>query len=503
MGNTKFKLDLLKQENSRLLVENTELRNENAKLRQDLEGYEARITKLEQGEKSITNVLQSSVCEAGYSVSNIISSEMENSNDTPISDITDNASNSNDVHEQIVIQNEDAEASDNVSNSGVSLSSIDIYQPICTEPKSSEDKEMDDFHDSIYKERVSKEIMERIREKKLREQNLSLNNSHSVTASGNLLEQPTLSFDIKTVNNVNDQDSKLLHSTETINNISQEQKSITNSTENLTLVSDFVQGLLQEFTSHNNQCWKSVEIPNPTSVSESLQKLAHLFHKASIVRKNLINTKREEILSWGRYSERYENKAIELKSENKNLTDKSARNRIYNEMKPYLSSISDRYLRVMTCKVRKINKLFGYEYDLVTLKKINGIGWHIVNRVTCSADSISKLTNPQIQYIIDYVTSKTVNNVNNQESKSTETEEAITSKSLPETEISTSPEFQPNPTHDCDYFRNKILLRYSDLYKTCSNKKFDYYDIIEGSLYPICKQSHEDGKSRVRNHLNI
>ncbi|CAG8665085.1 4512_t:CDS:1, partial [Diversispora eburnea] len=175
--------------------------------------------------------------------------------------------------------------------------------------------------------------------------------------------QPTLSFDIKTVNNVNDQDSKLLHSTETVNNISQEQKSITNSTENLTLVSDFVQGLLQEFTSHNNQCWESVEIPNPTSVSESLQKLAHLFHKASIARKNSINTKREEILSWGRYSERYEDKAIELRSENKNLTDKSARNRIYNEMKPYLSGISDGYLRVMTCKARKINKLFGYEYD--------------------------------------------------------------------------------------------------------------------------------------------
>ncbi|CAG8664721.1 6652_t:CDS:1, partial [Diversispora eburnea] len=66
--------------------------------------------------------------------------------------------------------------------------------------------------------------------------------------------------------------------------------------------------------------------------------------------------------------------------------------------------------------------LFGYEYDPVTLKKINGIGWHMVNRVTCSADSISRLTNPQIQYIIDYVTSKTVNNVNDQESKSTETE---------------------------------------------------------------------------------
>ena len=68
----------------------------------------------------------------------------------------------------------------------------------------------------------------------------------------------------------------------------------------------------------------------------------------------------------------------------------------------------------MTCKARKINKLFGYEYDPETLKKINGIGWDMIHRVTCSADSISRLTNPQIRYIIDYVTSKIVNIVNNQ-----------------------------------------------------------------------------------------
>ena len=92
MGNTKSELDLLKQKNARLLVENTELRNENAKLRQDIEGHETRITKLEQGEKSITNVLQSSV--------NIISSKMENSNNTPASDVTEDTSNS-DISEQV------------------------------------------------------------------------------------------------------------------------------------------------------------------------------------------------------------------------------------------------------------------------------------------------------------------------------------------------------------------------------------------------------------------
>ena len=42
-------------------------------------------------------------------------------------------------------------------------------------------------------------------------------------------------------------------------------------------------------------------------------------------------------------------------------------------MKPYLTDVSIRYLQVITCKVRKINKLFRYKYDLVTLKKIKGI----------------------------------------------------------------------------------------------------------------------------------
>ena len=42
-------------------------------------------------------------------------------------------------------------------------------------------------------------------------------------------------------------------------------------------------------------------------------------------------------------------------------------------MKPYLLDVSDEYLRKITSKARKINKLFGYDYDLITLKKIKGI----------------------------------------------------------------------------------------------------------------------------------
>ncbi len=77
-------------------------------------------------------------------------------------------------------------------------------------------------------------------------------------------------------------------------------------------------------------------------------------------------------------------------------------------MKPYLTGVSDIYLCKITSKARKINKLFSYEYDLVTLQKIKGIGRHMIQWVIYSADRISKLTNLQIDYIIEQVESKTI-----------------------------------------------------------------------------------------------
>ncbi|CAI2182674.1 5605_t:CDS:2 [Funneliformis geosporum] len=60
----------------------------------------------------------------------------------------------------------------------------------------------------------------------------------------------------------------------------------------------------------------------------------------------------------------------------------------------------------MTCKTRKINRLFGYKYDPLTLKKIKDIPDYMIQRVTCSADKILRLINPQIKYIIEQVKSK-------------------------------------------------------------------------------------------------
>ena len=69
---------------------------------------------------------------------------------------------------------------------------------------------------------------------------------------------------------------------------------------------------------------------------------------------------------------------------------------------------------------------------------------------------------------------------------------------LPETKISAVSALSLSPsnlTYDCDYFRNKILGRYPDIYREFNSKKFDYYGIIDKSLCPACKLSHKDEKS--------
>jgi hypothetical protein len=93
----------------------------------------------------------------------------------------------------------------------------------------------------------------------------------------------------------------------------------------------------------------------------------------------------------------------------------------------------------MTCKARKINKLFGYEYDPVTLKKFDGIEGYMVNRVTCSADRISKLTNSQI---VEQVKSNEVNSDDDNDSSDPEEQNKDNSSNLDTNQINTSEEVQ-------------------------------------------------------------
>ncbi len=99
----------------------------------------------------------------------------------------------------------------------------------------------------------------------------------------------------------------------------------------------------------------------------------------NITRGKTIIAKQAEITIWHLFSKRFEDKVMKLRSEDKKLADKTVRSQIYAKMKLYLMDIFDEYLHIMICKVRKINKLFGYKYDSVILKKIDGIIRYMVN----------------------------------------------------------------------------------------------------------------------------
>ena len=221
------------------------------------------------------------------------------------------------------------------------------------------------------------------------------------------------------------------------------------------------------------------------SFGNCAQHLSHLF-------KTAIRSRQQEILNWYYYSLEFENKVRDITANGK-IKDKAARTMIYKEMKPFLPNITQDNLRKKTLRARKLLMLFGKD----------GVGIDKIKQVTYSANEISKLTNIQIQNIINQVTLKTVPSGNDQTnaevSALSNARSALSPKDniLPENKIPSinHTSVSSNPAHDRDYFRNKILGRYPYIYKTIITEKFDYYGIIEGSLCPMCKQSHEDGKS--------
>ena len=124
----------------------------------------------------------------------------------------------------------------------------------------------------------------------------------------------------------------------------------------------------------------------------------------------------------------------------------------------------------------------------------NGIGLDKIKLVSYSTTEISKLTNAQIQNVINqvkkytsehqsHVTLKTVSLTNHQ----------IKAKASTSANILSSP--QSNPTYNRTYFRNKTLDQYPNLYREYSSEDFDYYGITDKTLCSLCKLGHDDEES--------
>ncbi|RIA85038.1 hypothetical protein C1645_831411 [Glomus cerebriforme] len=179
-------------------------------------------------------------------------------------------------------------------------------------------------------------------------------------------------------------------------------------------------------------------------------------------------TGHEEILSWVYYSNNFENKVVEIHHET-GVTDKTARTQIYKEMLEHLAE--------------------------------NGVGIDKIKCVNCSANEISKLTNEQIQNVIDQVTSKTISLGNDQSHMPLKTTNGDASSKLMVNVSTTSRPPIPRTTYDRSYFCNKTLGQYPTIYREFSSENFDYYGITDKTscdpkkTCPLCSLDHDDEES--------
>ncbi|RHZ59926.1 hypothetical protein Glove_360g18 [Diversispora epigaea] len=454
MANTQSKIRLLEELNSKLQAENTELRNkntelrnENAKLRHDIEGHETRITKLEQGEKSITKVPQSLV-NSNDTPEQIVS----RCNDTPISDITDDTSNSG-VSISLIDNTPD------LSSEHILAQSKEVKSRVSNSTKLPEDiidddtAETLDFVETIYKERVSEEIMERIKERKHQEQNLSSNRGVAFSY---------------------DSESRLLGLQG--NNNSSDQSNLSCDT----LCGE--QSSLKTVTLETN-------LKDSTKVSESKSPT------------NLLPNQKHEVLCSAKipYNQKVE-RGLRLELF---ICTKNNNHKISKVFDIQIPEFSLEAILSGSSKVTSQNIVDLFRVAMKIRQK-ESLCWNKISQITYSASAISSLKDIQIQNIINDFPKSTDMSCQAQSAISSEIKvigvtnchahisdlSSLTDSSaelarskLSEIKVSEEAKktlLETEATHDHAYFCDMTLLRYSDLYKTSINEKFDYYDIIEG-----------------------
>ncbi|GBC39744.2 hypothetical protein GLOIN_2v1470683 [Rhizophagus irregularis DAOM 181602=DAOM 197198] len=150
---------------------------------------------------------------------------------------------------------------------------------------------------------------------------------------------------------------------------------------------------------------QDVKFSSPKTIisgSISIKRLANSFCQANGARNRSITTKRSEITTWRLFSERFENKVLEPRAENKKLADRTAKTQIYSEMKPYLTDISDEYLCVKAFKARKLTSYLGLNMILW-----NYGGGHWGGKVPPNSESDSNY-DKSMERIYDELTHKEV-----------------------------------------------------------------------------------------------
>ncbi|CAG8723847.1 7870_t:CDS:1 [Cetraspora pellucida] len=513
--NLKVELEKNKKDITYLSAENSELKIKVAKLSCDFEKIKSKGI--------ITDSPEQLPISEKKTVS--VSTEMENSNVTPeqidlqtggvsTSDMSDDTSNSDDIPTKVISplngsqpDKEEAITPDPMPEIEHSLTQVQKAESSTTSlPQNIIDvdtAETLDFVEMKHKERVSKEIMERIREKKLRDQNSSLDSTSSEPSYENQnLESSIIS---QSISNSSELSLDNNSSNQSNSSCGSESKSPTNLSPNQKIPYNqkVERGLRLELfictKDNNHKISKVFDIQIPEFSLEAIlsgssnvtsQNIVDLFRVAMKIRQ-------KESLCWYCYYKAYENRVNDVKTAN-NIDDQLARTIVYNEIKSLLPNITDVNLRKITSRAKKVYILY------------EGIGIDKISQITYSASAISSLKNNQIQNIIndfpkttDMSCQKVIGVTNchaymSDLSSSNDSSAELVLSKLPEIEVSEEAKktlLETEAIHDHTYFRNKILWRYSDLYKEFSSEKFDYYEIHEGFLCLVYKHSYEEEKS--------
>ncbi|GBC04231.1 hypothetical protein RclHR1_05580016 [Rhizophagus clarus] len=468
-------IDLLKQENARLVAKNYELEAEIVKLSRIIEENARRDVRVEELEQKNTE-LEARIAILEQS-SLVVGEQPQNDKEAIV------------------------EVLPEVTVSNIDLSNTVIDQRNNVDTKTSEEMEMDAFLVEVNKKSIGDKIRERRREKKVQhktivkdsssvtsdlahcEEDLSMTSAELVTLPEHVVKEsipvtsgnkssagtsPVKSSMVETSENINTECQKIPYNQKVEQDLRRELSSTEVSDSKINKAFDIQ---IPEF---------SLEAILMGSSEVTAQNIVDLFRVAMKLR-------RKEILCWYCYYKAYEDRVRDVKSKN-GVDDKSARTLVYSEIKPLLPDITDVNLRKITFRAKKIYILF------------DGIGKNRIQIISCSASAISNLSDNQIQDIINDFPKKATNtdenfvpNWNGHVTSKTNKTEVQANPLGVSSSASVSSAFQSKPNRS--YFRNKTLDQYPALYREFSSENFDYYGITDETSCPLCKLDHNDEES--------
>nr|CAG8585917.1 7795_t:CDS:2 [Entrophospora candida] len=433
MANTQSKINLLEEQNSKLVAEITELRKkyseieaENIELKQTLKDYEVRFVNLEQNDKEKTihiAKLGDEIKEIKQSSVNTIPTKMANS----------------DISGQVISQNKDVPASDITDNASIS----DELNNAPNSDVSFEDKEIKFLEQNVSEEPISQ-------------------------------TQSTISSEIKIPYNQKVEQGLIHELFEFIRgtdfmSLQELKKTLLNSIF-IKQISDI-----------------PVDIDLPQVPEEYEKKVSNLSSEKNISDQMSRTQIYDEMMQYLPGIKReYLHKMTQ-----KARTIYTLFNGIGKDKIEYITYSVDAISSLTSTQIQNIINLYTEELDakvsLSESQKLIGMK----NSSHAHDQSKSDIETKVCKEILSETKVSLPTTSSIQSSHTSNSEDKINEdvKSLPETKVNTS----ANSTHDCSYFCNKILEQYPDLYYEFSSENVDYYGITAETLCPLCELNHEEG----------